>query len=121
MPPMELDNLEARLVERYGKANVSPRDVLSAALYPKVFEEYQAHVLRYSDLIEKLPTRAFLVPLREDEEVEIELSKVRQGHTQQHAVSVTVSPLLPANGKAEVHRSVYVQQQPRRLLLDLDE
>lgn len=33
-------------------------------------------MLRYSELIEKLPTRAFLVPLKEDEEVEIELSKV---------------------------------------------
>lgn len=76
MPPMELDNLEARLVERYGRQSINERDVLSAALYPKVFEEYQAHVLRYSDLIGKLPTRAFLVPLKEDEEVEIELSKV---------------------------------------------
>lgn len=77
MPPMELDNLEARLVERYGRSSISNKDVLSAALYPKVFEEYQSFVLRYSDLIEKLPTRAFLAPLKEDEEVEIELSKVR--------------------------------------------
>lgn len=75
---MELDNLEARLVERYGRSRITPRNVLSAALYPKVFEEYQSHVLRYSDLIEKLPTRAFLLPLKEDEEVEIELSKVRR-------------------------------------------
>lgn len=77
MPPMELDNLQARLEERYGRANITPRDVLSSALYPKVFEDYQAQLLRYSDLIEKLPTRAFLVPLKEDEEVEIKLSKVR--------------------------------------------
>lgn len=76
MPPMELDNLEARLVERYGRSNITNKDVLSAALYPKVFEEYKSFVLRYSDLIEKLPTRAFLTPLKEDEEVEIELSKV---------------------------------------------
>jgi pyruvate carboxylase len=76
MPPMELDNLEARLVERYGRSSITNKDVLSAALYPKVFEEYQSFVLRYSDLIEKLPTRAFLTPLKEDEEVEIELSKV---------------------------------------------
>ena len=34
------------------------------------------HAIRYSDLIEKLPTRAFLVPLAEDEELEIELAKV---------------------------------------------
>jgi pyruvate carboxylase len=74
---MELDNLEARLVDKYGRSNITNKDVLSAALYPKVFEEYQDFVLRYSDLIEKLPTRAFLEPLKEDEEVEIELSKVR--------------------------------------------
>jgi hypothetical protein len=74
---MELDNLEARLVDKYGRSNISNKDVLSAALYFKVFEEYQDFVLRYSDLIEKLPTRAFLEPLKEDEEVEIELSKVR--------------------------------------------
>lgn len=79
MPPMELDNLEARLVERYGRSLISNKDVLSAALYPKVFEEYQSFVLRYSDLIEKLPTRAFLAPMKEDEEVEIELSKVGDG------------------------------------------
>ncbi|WIA32059.1 hypothetical protein OEZ86_002911 [Tetradesmus obliquus] len=98
MPPMELDNLEARLVERYGKANVSPRDVLSAALYPKVFEEYQAHVLRYSDLIEKLPTRAFLVPLREDEEVEIELSKGVSTH-----IKLKAAGELQDSGKREVY------------------
>jgi hypothetical protein len=41
MPPLELDNLEARLVERYGRSLVTGKDVLSAALYPKVYEEYQ--------------------------------------------------------------------------------
>jgi pyruvate carboxylase len=41
-----------------------------------VFEEYRDFVLRYSDLIEKLPTRAFLVPLAEDDELEIELGRV---------------------------------------------
>jgi hypothetical protein len=42
----------------------------------QVFEEYMSHVMRYSNLVEKLPTRAFLVPLAEDEEVEIELAAV---------------------------------------------
>jgi pyruvate carboxylase len=41
-----------------------------------VFEEYMDHVMRYSNLVEKLPTRAFLTPLAEDEDVEIELAKV---------------------------------------------
>jgi pyruvate carboxylase len=31
--------------------------------------------IKYSSLIEKLPTRAFLAPLDEDEEIEVELAK----------------------------------------------
>ncbi len=42
----------------------------------QVFDEYREYVLQYSELIEKLPTRAFLVPLDEDEELEIQLAKV---------------------------------------------
>ena len=41
----------------------------------QVFDEYMAHVGKYSDLIERLPTRAFLAPLEEDEEVELGISR----------------------------------------------
>jgi pyruvate carboxylase len=47
-----------------------------------VFEEYRDFVLKYSDLIEKLPTRAFLTPLAEDEELEIELGRVSNSTTE---------------------------------------
>ena len=40
-----------------------------------MFEEYQAHLNAYGELTERLPTRAFLTPLEEDEEIEIELAK----------------------------------------------
>lgn len=46
----------------------------------QVFEEYMDFTLRYSQLIEKLPTRAFFCPLDEDEEVEIELGKGVAAH-----------------------------------------
>jgi pyruvate carboxylase len=36
LPSMNLDSLEARLKEKYGNRGISKRDVLSAALYPKV-------------------------------------------------------------------------------------
>ena len=42
---------------------------------PQVFDEYKAFHSKYGDLIEKLPTRAFLAPLEEDEEVEVEFAK----------------------------------------------
>ena len=44
-------------------------------MYIQVFEEYMDFTLRYSNLVEKLPTRAFFAPLDEDEEVEVELAK----------------------------------------------
>ena len=36
---------------------------------------YRATQDRYSRFLEALPTRAFLVPLEEDEEVEVEVSR----------------------------------------------
>ena len=44
LPPADLVGLEAELRERHGP--VSARDVLSAALYPKVFDEFKAWQLR---------------------------------------------------------------------------
>ena len=41
----------------------------------QVFEEYMDFSRRYSQLVEKLPTRAFLAPLDEDEEIEVELAR----------------------------------------------
>ncbi|KAG2437519.1 hypothetical protein HYH02_011162 [Chlamydomonas schloesseri] len=94
---MDLAGLEYRLKEKYGAGAISHRDVLSAALYPKVFDEYMTHVLKYSDLIEKLPTRAFLTPLEEDEEVEFEIAKGVAANIKYKAVGE-----LQPNGKREV-------------------
>lgn len=76
MASMNLRSLEHQLKDKYGHSVISRKDVLSAALYPKVFEEYMGYVMRYSNLVEKLPTRAFLKPLVDDEEVEIQLAQV---------------------------------------------
>ncbi|KAK9814506.1 hypothetical protein WJX72_007023 [[Myrmecia] bisecta] len=75
MAPMSLSMLERNLKDKFGDYSIDYRDVLSAAMYPKVFAEYKAWVIKYSKFTEKLPTRAFLVPLEEDEEVEVELAK----------------------------------------------
>ncbi|KAF5836615.1 carbamoyl-phosphate synthase L chain, ATP binding domain-containing protein [Dunaliella salina] len=73
LPPLNLEALEYQLREKYGA--ITKQDVLSAAMYPKVFDEFKSFQLKYGDLIEKLPTRAFLAPLEEDEEVEVEFAK----------------------------------------------
>ncbi|KIY92211.1 pyruvate carboxylase subunit A [Monoraphidium neglectum] len=94
---MNLESLESRLKEKYGNSLITHRDVLSAALYPKVFEEYMSHVMRYSNLVEKLPTRAFLVPLAEDEDVEIELAKGVGTH-----IKLKAAGELQPSGRREV-------------------
>ena len=40
-----------------------------------MFDEYQAWLGQYSKYTEMLPTRSFLAPLDEDEEIEVELAK----------------------------------------------
>ncbi|EFN52428.1 hypothetical protein CHLNCDRAFT_138936 [Chlorella variabilis] len=82
MPPMDLKALEQELKDRHHGSMcggsvcscISIRDVLSAAMYPKVFEEYKTFTARFSEHIEKLPTRAFLAPLDVDEEVDVEMA-----------------------------------------------
>jgi pyruvate carboxylase len=43
LPAMNLESLEARLKEKYGPALIAKRDVLSAALYPKVCVRGEGH------------------------------------------------------------------------------
>ena len=41
----------------------------------QVFDEYQAWLGQYSKYTEMVPTRSFLTPLDEDEEIEVELAR----------------------------------------------
>lgn len=41
MAPAKLEALEASLREKHGQYSINYRDVLSAALYPKVFDEFK--------------------------------------------------------------------------------
>ena len=65
---------EQRLMcEKYGERNVNEKDLLSYALYPKVFEEWKEFAANYGP-VGKLPTGVFLNPMKVGEEVEIELA-----------------------------------------------
>eukprot|EP01025_Chloroclados_australasicus_P027830 TRINITY_DN2754_c0_g1_i6.p1 TRINITY_DN2754_c0_g1~~TRINITY_DN2754_c0_g1_i6.p1 ORF type:complete len:1182 (+),score=199.76 TRINITY_DN2754_c0_g1_i6:462-4007(+) len=98
MKPLNLFELEGRLKERYSGTKITQKDVLSAALYPKVFEGYRDFCLRYGDQVSKLPTRAFLVPLEEDEELEVDLDK---GYSV--VLKYKAKGELQDNGKREVY------------------
>lgn len=59
LAPIDFKKLKADLVELYGSA-ISDSDVLSSALYPKVFEEYQEFRKTYGP-VDKLDTRTFFI------------------------------------------------------------
>lgn len=47
---------------------------MSYVMYPKVFEQYKDDLEQYGD-VSKLPTRAFIEPMKLGEEIEVELEK----------------------------------------------
>jgi pyruvate carboxylase len=77
MEPLDLDFLQFDLEERLGTSvsgrTITSQDALSAALYPKVFEEFWSFFSEYGDL-STLPTRYFLTPLKIGEEFSFDLS-----------------------------------------------
>ena len=75
LPDTDLTALQANLIAKWGADNIIPRDAISAALYPKVFDDFKAWQQKFGDQIEKLPTREFLIPLEEDEELTVSLAK----------------------------------------------
>ncbi|KAL0095747.1 pyruvate carboxylase [Phycomyces blakesleeanus] len=73
MPALDLVKLKAELTEKYGKS-IRDYDVISAALYPKVFAEYRDTVEQYGDL-SVVPTRYFLAKPEIGEEFHVEIEE----------------------------------------------
>eukprot|EP00894_Picocystis_sp_ML_P005312 jgi/Pico_ML_1/55829/g1463.t1 len=95
IPASDLDSLEEQLRSKYGPT-ITDLDVMSAALYPKVFEDFQKMRNQFSDLT-VLPTKAFLSPMAVDEEIVVSLEKGQDVFIKFKAVG----ELLP-NGNREV-------------------
>jgi len=66
---------KAELEGKFG-SDVSMKDVLSYALYPKVYADWKAYETIFGD-VGHLPTHLFLNPMKEGDEVELELTKGR--------------------------------------------
>ncbi|KAL3792853.1 hypothetical protein HJC23_004778 [Cyclotella cryptica] len=67
LPDYDFKEAEKNLKEAFGDARISFKEVLSHAMYPKVFKEYLAHEKQYGS-IENLPTHLFLRPMAVGEE-----------------------------------------------------
>eukprot|EP00184_Porphyridium_aerugineum_P006001 CAMPEP_0184693168 /NCGR_PEP_ID=MMETSP0313-20130426/1448_1 /TAXON_ID=2792 /ORGANISM="Porphyridium aerugineum, Strain SAG 1380-2" /LENGTH=1242 /DNA_ID=CAMNT_0027151165 /DNA_START=150 /DNA_END=3878 /DNA_ORIENTATION=+ len=72
--PLDFFVLRRKLEEKYRYLAVqygiklTARDIISAALYPEVFDDYMKFREKYSDEVAFLPTEAFLSPMRVGEE-----------------------------------------------------
>lgn len=69
LPPLDLQALEKELTERHGE-EVTPEDVLSAAMYPDVFAHFKDFTATFGPL-DSLNTRLFLQGPKIAEEFEV--------------------------------------------------
>ena len=95
--------------------HISHKDVLSSAMYPQVFKDWQDHRYKFGDKIARLSTRAFLMPLKEDEEItasmapgrEVTIKYKAKGELQVRAVSPCMPPMHVAVGIVECSTLLY--------------
>lgn len=69
LPPLNLKELEKDLIDRHGE-EVTPEDVLSAAMYPDVFAQFKDFTATFGPL-DSLNTRLFLQGPKIAEEFEV--------------------------------------------------
>lgn len=89
LPSLDLKQLRRDLVAKHGPW-VSDCDVLSAAMYPQVFDEYAAFYNHYGD-VSVLDTAMFLQPLDIDREYTVALEPGKTLYVRLIAVSTQVS------------------------------
>ncbi|OCT81661.1 pyruvate carboxylase, mitochondrial [Xenopus laevis] len=77
LPPMDFSILETKLKSKYD--DITPEDIMSAAMYPKVFEEYKDFSTQFGP-VECLNTRLFLEGPKIAEEFEVELERGKTLH-----------------------------------------
>ncbi|OEF96634.1 pyruvate carboxylase [Desulfuribacillus alkaliarsenatis] len=73
MEPVDFDKIREKLQEMFEK-EVTTHDVLSYALYPKVYEEFERFRQRFGD-VAALDTPTFFYGLRLGEEIEVEIER----------------------------------------------
>uniref|UniRef100_A0A3P8YFJ6 pyruvate carboxylase n=1 Tax=Esox lucius TaxID=8010 RepID=A0A3P8YFJ6_ESOLU len=78
LPAMDFQALEKQLRETHGD-DISPEDVMSAAMYPKVFQEFKEFTHQFGP-VDCLNTRLFLDGPKIAEEFEVELERGKTLH-----------------------------------------
>uniref|UniRef100_A0A1I8IMS1 Pyruvate carboxylase n=1 Tax=Macrostomum lignano TaxID=282301 RepID=A0A1I8IMS1_9PLAT len=74
IPPFDFEKLRRELEKKFGQGSISDCDLMSAALYPKVFDEFAEFRRQFGD-VSKLSTRSFFQGPKIAEELELYLDK----------------------------------------------
>ncbi|KAJ1841971.1 pyruvate carboxylase, partial [Coemansia sp. RSA 2703] len=72
MEPFDFDQLRRDLEDKWGPGSIRDVDLLSAALYPAVFDEFQSQRQKYGN-VSLIPTPLFLCPLEVNQEIQVQL------------------------------------------------
>ncbi|XP_046384107.1 pyruvate carboxylase, mitochondrial [Ischnura elegans] len=111
LPMLDLGKLKDELVEKFGR--VSDKDVMSAALYPEVCDEYLDFRHKFGP-VDKLDTRIFLTGPKVGEEFEVTIEKGKTLGIK----TLAMAEDLTANGEREVFfelngqlRSVFIKDK----------
>ncbi|KAJ1648347.1 pyruvate carboxylase [Coemansia asiatica] len=72
MEPFDFEQLRRDLEDKWGPGSIRDVDLLSAALYPAVFDEFQAQRQKYGN-VSLIPTPLFLSPLQASQEIQVQL------------------------------------------------
>ncbi|KAG9339023.1 hypothetical protein JZ751_024426 [Albula glossodonta] len=78
LPPMDFEALDKQLRQAHGE-DITPEDVMSAAMYPKVFQEFKEFTTTFGP-VDCLNTRLFLDGPKIAEEFEVELERGKTLH-----------------------------------------
>nr|CAG4717938.1 unnamed protein product [Naegleria fowleri] len=108
MPALDFDKLKQKLLQDFD-FNASDADLLSYALFPKVFEDYLLFKQQFGD-ISNLGTREYFKGIKVGEEIEIELEKGKVLHIKLKAIGE-----VGTDGKREVYFEV--NGHPRLVLV----
>ena len=76
LPPFDFEDNKKMLAKKYGENRIRDEDVMSYALYPRVFEDWKEYEEKNGD-VSKIPTRYFLQAMKYDEEIAVDM---QEGH-----------------------------------------
>ncbi|OQR72914.1 pyruvate carboxylase [Tropilaelaps mercedesae] len=97
LPSLDLDALRQKLQDRFPSLKIEDTDIMSSAMYPKVYEDFASFRETYGP-VDKLGTRVFLVGPQVGEDFEVTIERGKTLHMKMLAVSANVS----TDGEREV-------------------